>query len=175
VPAGDCSGAGRWWGGELEIGTSQFVWMQSITRSRWLTVKVGWALLATAVWGGAVSALVTWWSSPVNAPNHQNFQPGQFDIQGIETGIFVLLAAALMPWRRSRSPAVTPNTQRRITAYRGVGARVPGLARWHASGQGDEHVELELPRQLGPAARSLNRTGRGWRKAVIHQSACRPR
>jgi hypothetical protein len=80
---------------EFETGTSQFAWMQSITRSRWLTVKVGWALLAAAAWGGAVSALVTWWSSPVNALNHQNFQPGQFDIQGIVPVGYALFAVAL--------------------------------------------------------------------------------
>jgi ABC-type transport system involved in multi-copper enzyme maturation permease subunit len=56
---------GVFWGGplvarELETGTSQFAWVQSITRRRWLTVKVGWILLAAAAWGGAVSALVTW-------------------------------------------------------------------------------------------------------------------
>jgi len=88
------------WGGplvarELETGTIQFAWMQSITRSRWLTVKVGWALLAAAAWGGAVSALVTWWSSPANALNHQNFQPGQFDIQGIVPVGYALFAVAL--------------------------------------------------------------------------------
>jgi hypothetical protein len=91
---------GVFWGGplvarELEAGTSQFAWMQSITRSRWLAVKVGWALLAAAAWGGAVSALVTWWSSPVNALKHQNFQPGQFDIQGIVPVGYAVFAVAL--------------------------------------------------------------------------------
>jgi hypothetical protein len=91
---------GVFWGGplvarELETGTSQFAWMQSITRSRWLTVKTGWALLAAAAWGGAVAALVTWWSSPVNALNHQNFQPSQFDIQGIAPVGYALFAVAL--------------------------------------------------------------------------------
>ena len=53
---------GVFWGGplvarELETGTSQLAWMQGVTRRRWLTVKVGWALLAAAAWGGAVAAL----------------------------------------------------------------------------------------------------------------------
>jgi hypothetical protein len=91
---------GAFWGGplvarEVETGTSQFAWMQSITRRRWLTIQVGWALLAAAAWGGAVSALVTWWSSPVNALNHQNFQPAQFDIQGIVPVGYALFAVAL--------------------------------------------------------------------------------
>jgi hypothetical protein len=91
---------GVFWGGplvarEFETGTSQFAWMQSITRSRWLAVKVGWALLAAAAWGGAVSALVTWWSGPLNALNHQNFQPSQFDIQGIVPIGYAVFAVAL--------------------------------------------------------------------------------
>jgi hypothetical protein len=91
---------GAFWGGplvarELETGTSQFAWMQSITRGRWLTVKVGWALLAAAAWAGAVSALVTWWSGPENALSQQNFQPGQFDIQGIVPVGYAVFAVAL--------------------------------------------------------------------------------
>jgi hypothetical protein len=91
---------GAFWGGplvarELETGTSQFAWMQSITRGRWLTAKVGWALLAAAAWAGAVSALVTWWSGPANALNQQNFQPGQFDIQGIVPVGYAVFAVAL--------------------------------------------------------------------------------
>jgi len=91
---------GVFWGGplvarEFETGTTQFAWMQSITRGRWLTAKAGWALLAAAVWAGAVSALVTWWSGPLNALNNQNFQPGQFDIQGIVPIGYALFAVAL--------------------------------------------------------------------------------
>lgn len=91
---------GVFWGGplvarEFETGTSQFAWMQGITRRRWLTAKVGWALLAAAAWAGAVSALVTWWSGPLNALNHQNFQPSQFDIQGIVPIGYAVFAVAL--------------------------------------------------------------------------------
>lgn len=91
---------GVFWGGplvarEIETGTTQFAWVQSVRRSRWLTAKIGWVLLAAAAWGGAVSALVTWWSSPVNALQHQNFQPSQFDIQGIVPIGYAVFAVAL--------------------------------------------------------------------------------
>jgi len=91
---------GVFWGGplvasELETGTGQFAWMQSVTRKRWLTVKSGWVLLGATVWGGAVSALVTWWSSPENALRHQNFDVGKFDIQGIVPMGYALFAVAL--------------------------------------------------------------------------------
>ncbi len=91
---------GVFWGGplvarELETGTSQFAWMQSVTRRHWFTVKTGWILLAAVAWGGAVSALVTWWSSPQNALMHQNFELGKFDTQGIVPIGYALFAVAL--------------------------------------------------------------------------------
>ena len=91
---------GLFWGAplvarELETGTSQFAWMQSVTRRRWLTVKTGWLLLAAAAWGGAVSGLVTWWSGPNNALQLDAFKPGRFDIQGIVPVGYALFAVAL--------------------------------------------------------------------------------
>lgn len=91
---------GLFWGAplvatELETGTTQFAWMQTITRKRWLAVKTGWVLLAAAVWGGAVSALVTWWSGPDNALQLDAFKANRFDIQGIVPVGYALFAVAL--------------------------------------------------------------------------------
>jgi hypothetical protein len=109
-----CSGAPRSWRTNLEARTSDFVWAQSVTRTHWLTVKAGSPLLAAAACGGAITALTTWWSGPDNARFASAFEPGHFDtqgivpigyavfasrywpFQGIETGIYVLLAAALI-------------------------------------------------------------------------------
>lgn len=82
-------------GQELETGTGTFVWTQTITRSRWFTVKAGWLLLAAAAWGGAVTGLVTWWSGPKNALYGRAFQPGFFDVQGIVPVGYALFATAL--------------------------------------------------------------------------------
>ena len=91
---------GLFWGAplvaaELETGTSQFAWMQSVTRKRWLAVKTGWMLLAAVVWGGVISALVTWWSGPDNALQLDQFKPGRFDIMGIVPVAYALFAMAL--------------------------------------------------------------------------------
>ena len=80
---------------ETETGTGQFAWTQSVTRRRWLAVKVGWLLLAALVWGGAVGALVTWWSGPKNAAYLNAFSPGTFDVQGIMPAAYSLFAMAL--------------------------------------------------------------------------------
>jgi hypothetical protein len=80
---------------ELETGTVNFAWAQTVTKTRWLTVKAGWLLLAAAVWGGAVAALVTWWSSPRNAFYSEQFQPNYFDQQGIVPIGYAVFATAL--------------------------------------------------------------------------------
>ena len=91
---------GIFWGAplvaqELETGTGTFAWTQSVTRARWLTVKAGWLLLAAAVWGGAVAALVTWWSGPRNALYGTAFEQNYFDVQGIVPVGYAVFAAAL--------------------------------------------------------------------------------
>jgi len=91
---------GLFWGApmvasELESGTHQFAWTQSITRRRWLAVRAGWLLLAVAVLAGAVSALATWWSGPDNALNADAFQINRFDITGIVPVGYAVFAMAL--------------------------------------------------------------------------------
>jgi ABC-type transport system involved in multi-copper enzyme maturation permease subunit len=91
---------GLFWGAplvaaEVEAGTTQFAWMQSVTRRRWLTVKIGWMMLAAAVWGGIISILVTWWSSPTNAEQLNQFNPGRFDLMDLVPVGYSLFAMAL--------------------------------------------------------------------------------
>jgi len=80
---------------EVEARTCDFAWAQSITRTRWLAVKVGWLLLAAAVWGGAIAALVTWWSGPRNAAFADAFQPNYFDQQALVPVAYSVFATAL--------------------------------------------------------------------------------
>ena len=80
---------------ELEARTSDFVWAQSVTRTRWLTARIGWLVLAAAACGGAVAALITWWSGPDNTLTVNAFRPGQFDIQGIVPVGYAVFAMAL--------------------------------------------------------------------------------
>jgi hypothetical protein len=80
---------------ELEARTSDFTWTQSVTRTRWLAVKAGWLLLAAVACGGAVCALTTWWSGPINAESATAFTPGQFDTQGIVPIGYAVFAMSL--------------------------------------------------------------------------------
>jgi hypothetical protein len=80
---------------ELETGTHQFAWTQSITRRRWLVVRAGWLVLAAAVLAGAVSALVTWWSGPDSALTAGAFGATRFDITYIVPVGYAVFAMAL--------------------------------------------------------------------------------
>jgi len=80
---------------ELETGTNQFAWTQSVTRRRWLAVRAGWLLLGAAVLAGAVSAIVTWWSGPFNALTADAFQINRFDVTDIAPVGYAIFAMAL--------------------------------------------------------------------------------
>lgn len=80
---------------ELESRTSDWAWAQSVTRTRWLAVKAGWLLLAAAVCGGVVAALVTWMSGPWNALNGGAFSSNFFETQGIVPVGYTVFAMAL--------------------------------------------------------------------------------
>jgi ABC-type transport system involved in multi-copper enzyme maturation permease subunit len=62
---------GLFWGAplvarELEAGTHRLVWTQSVSRTRWLSVKFSVTCLAAMVTTGVLSLLVTWWASPLD-------------------------------------------------------------------------------------------------------------
>ena len=91
---------GLFWGApmaaqELETGTNQFAWTQSVTRRRWLAVKAGWLLLGAAAVAGAVSATVTWWSGPTSALTADAFQINRFDVTDIVPVGYAVFAMAL--------------------------------------------------------------------------------
>ncbi|WP_431044949.1 translation initiation factor IF-2 [Streptomyces sp. P1-3] len=52
---------------ELESGTHRLVWSQSVSRTRWLAVKLGVATGITLAAAGAMAALYTWWWAPAHA------------------------------------------------------------------------------------------------------------
>jgi len=62
---------GLFWGAplitrELEADTHLLVWNQSITRSRWLAVKLAVTGMAATAAAGVCGLVVTWWSDPLD-------------------------------------------------------------------------------------------------------------
>jgi hypothetical protein len=77
---------GIFWGAplvsrELETGTFRLVWTQSVTRTRWLVVKLVIVGLGSVVAAGLFSLMVTWWSSPVDRANVSLYT--SFDQRGV--------------------------------------------------------------------------------------------
>jgi hypothetical protein len=116
---------------EIETGTGQFAWTQAVTRRRWLAVKVGWLLLAALAWGGAVGALVTWWSGPKNAAYLNAFSPGTFDVQGIMPAAYSVFAMALGITAGTLIRRVLPALGVTLFGYFGVRLAFMGWIRQH--------------------------------------------
>jgi ABC-2 family transporter protein len=89
---------GVFWGAplitrEIEAGTLGLAWTQSVTRKRWLVVKIGLIGLVAVATAGVLSFLVGWWAHPVyeaslkaavRGPTGINrFPPALFGISGI--------------------------------------------------------------------------------------------
>jgi hypothetical protein len=82
---------GMFWGApliahEMETGTYRLAWTQSVTRTRWLAVKLGLVGLASVAAAGLVSLMVTWWASrvdPLDPFGMNRLQPAMFGTRGI--------------------------------------------------------------------------------------------
>jgi hypothetical protein len=91
---------GIFWGApliarELEAGTQRMVWTQSVTRLRWLAVKLGLAGLASMAAAGLLSLMVTWWSSPFDRLGMNRLDPTVFSERGIVPVGYAAFAFAL--------------------------------------------------------------------------------
>ncbi|MFC4529473.1 ABC transporter permease [Sphaerisporangium dianthi] len=82
---------GLFWGAplitrELETGTHLLVWNQSVTRGRWLAVKLGLTGLVAMAAAGVCGLAVTWWSAPLDksaVPEMAQMAPVVFGARGI--------------------------------------------------------------------------------------------
>ena len=79
---------------ECEQHTNLLVWMQSITRTRWLTVKVALVLGTGLLVGGVLLVLLTWWYRPFSQLNG-SFNQVAFDFSGPVLIAATVLALAL--------------------------------------------------------------------------------
>ena len=94
-PCSGCWWARRWWRTSSRPAPATSPGRRASPATAGCAVKAGWLLLAAAVWGGAIAALVTWWSGPRNALFGDAFQPNYFDLQGIVPVGYAVFATAL--------------------------------------------------------------------------------
>jgi hypothetical protein len=107
---------GIFWGAplvarELEAGTYRFIWTQSVTRARWLEIKMAVVGLVGVIAAGGLSLLVTWWASPLDAARASVFSTfDQRDIAPMGYAAFALalgVAAGLLIRRTVPAMAAT--------------------------------------------------------------------
>lgn len=81
-------------GREFERGTHRLVWTQSVTRARWITVKLATVALLSIAVGAAIAGLMTWWRQPFDIVDSP-FTGSGFDLEGLMPGAYVLFALGL--------------------------------------------------------------------------------
>jgi hypothetical protein len=102
---------GVFWGAplvtrEIEAGTFRLAWSQSVTRARWLAVKLGLIGLASMTATGLLSLMVSWWAAPLDrvtglpagrggTPGLDRFAPLLFAARGIAPIGYAAFAFAL--------------------------------------------------------------------------------
>ncbi|KOX18621.1 transporter [Saccharothrix sp. NRRL B-16348] len=135
---------------ELETGTHNLVWNQSVTRSRWLAVKLGVGVPAAMVAAGVLSLVVTWWADPIDSAaaleTERSFEPRITPLVFVARGIapigyaafaFVLgIAVAILLRRTVTAMAVT------LVVYAAVQLAVPFAVRPHVLPPVEESVTL---------------------------------
>lgn len=89
---------GVFWGApliarELETGSFRLAWTQSVTRSRWMVVKLAIVGVASMIAAGLFSLMVTWWSSMHDRLQNNPFQ--EYDTRGIVLIGYAAFAFAL--------------------------------------------------------------------------------
>lgn len=79
---------GMFWGAplvarEFETGTHRLVWTQSVTRRRWLSIRVALVGVAALIVTGLASWLVSWWFVPIDHFNLNRLDPASSPHAGL--------------------------------------------------------------------------------------------
>jgi hypothetical protein len=82
-------------GRELETGTHQLAWNQTVTRTRWLAVKLGGVGIASIGTAGILSYLLTWWAGPLDHINGDRWAAMTFATRDIVPLGYAAFAFAL--------------------------------------------------------------------------------
>ena len=127
---------GMFWGApligrELETGTHQFVWHQTISRTRWLAVKltvVGLASIGTAC---VLSYLMTWWAGPLDHLTGNRFAAVTFASRDIVPLVYAAFAFALGATTGLLLRRTVPAMAVTLAVFIGLQILMPTLVRPH--------------------------------------------
>jgi hypothetical protein len=140
---------GLFWGAplitrELEAGTHRLVWNQTVTRTRWLAVKLGLIGVAAAIAAGLGTGAVGWWSSPLDkaASEFPRMGPIMFAARGIVPIAYAVFAFALGVTVGILVRRTLPAMAITLVAFIAVQAAMPLLIRPHLASPVQSTVEI---------------------------------
>ena len=132
---------GIFWGApliarELDAGTHRLVWNQSVTRTRWLAVKLGLVGLAAVAVAGLGSLAVDWWSDPIDkaavaAENVSRIEPLLFGARGIAPMGYAAFAFVLGVTLGMLIRRTIPAMALTLAIFVGLQVAMPELVRPH--------------------------------------------
>ncbi len=79
---------------ELEYGTWQLAWAQTIPRTRWLVTKLAIVTGGLVILGAAMTAIITWYRQPMDRLTG-HFINNVYDFEGLALTAYILLAFGL--------------------------------------------------------------------------------
>jgi ABC-type transport system involved in multi-copper enzyme maturation permease subunit len=145
---------GAFWGAplvarEFETGSFRLALTQSVTRRRWLAVKLGLVGVCSLAVSGLLSLMVTWWASPLDAAGMDPWATfGQRDVAPVGYGAFAFMlgvAAGILLRRTIPAMAVT------LAVFAAVQIAVPIWVRPH----------LIAPEQIARPVTAVNASSMG--------------
>jgi hypothetical protein len=139
---------GAFWGApliarELETGTHRLAWNQSVTRTRWLAVKLaaGCAIAATST--GLLSWAVTVWSQRVDSASHDRMTPLLYGSRGIVPVAYAVFAFVLGVTTGMLVRRVVPAMAATLAIYVGAVVAMPLWVRAHLIPAQHETIALD--------------------------------
>lgn len=116
-------------GHELETGTDQLAWNQSVTRTRWLAVKLAGVGIASIATAAVLSYLLTWWAGPLDHINGSRFAAATFSSRDIVPLAYAAFAFALGTTAGLLLRRTVPAMAVTLAVFVGIQILVPAIIR----------------------------------------------
>jgi len=145
---------GIFWGApliarELETGTHRLAWNQSVTRTRWLAVKLAAGCAITATSTGLLSWAVTVWSQRFDSASHDLMIPLLFGARGIVPVAYAVFAFLLGVTTGMLLRRVVPAMAATLAIYVGAVVAMPLWVRAHLVPAQHETIALNAQNLQG--------------------------
>ncbi len=149
---------GIFWGApliarEVEAGTHRLVWNQSVTRTRWLTVKLATGAALAAAAAGLLSVAITVWAQRPDGASHERIMPLVFGARGIVPVAYAIFAFLLGVSVGAVIRRTVPAMATTLAIYVAAAAAMPLWLRAHLIPAQHEKIPLTVESLRGISIR----------------------